>query len=137
MSRTYGNIGALGNIPFYVSNSGVQTISNVTMSGGARYSQHKRRTGVAMAEFTGLDPEVISFDIRLSRHLGVDPWQSLDQLLKAERNGTLLPLTLGSRSYGRYRWVIVSHKAKVSQFDNRGDMADITVSVKLLEYVKG
>lgn len=136
MSKKYGNIGALGSVPFYVSDKGVQTLADFNWSGSARYATHKRLQGVALAELTGLNPDEITLEIRLSKYLGVDPWNALKKLLNAERKGELLTLTIGNHGYGRYRWVITSHKVKVKSFDAGGNLADITVSVKLLEYVK-
>ncbi len=129
-------IGTLGNLVFQVSSETVQTIDDLQWSGSAQYSTHQRHLGKGLLEFTGVDPDDLSFSIFLSRSLGVEPEESLALLRQYERNGTTLPFSLGSRPYGEYRWVIVSHKVQVTQFDGRGRIAAATVSVSLREYIK-
>ena len=51
----------------------VETLDNMSWSGSARYSTHQRHGANALTEFTGLDPDQITFDITLSVELGVDP----------------------------------------------------------------
>lgn len=129
-------IGTLGNLVFQVSSETVQTINDLQWSGSAQYSTHQRHLGKGLLEFTGVDPDDLSFSIFLSRSLGVEPEESLALLRQYERNGTTLPFSLGSRPYGEYRWVIVSHKVQVAQFAGRGRIAAATVSVSLREYIK-
>ena len=129
-------IGTLGNLVFQVSSETVQTIDDLQWSGSAQYSTHQRHLGKGLLEFTGVDPDDLSFSIFLSRSLGVEPEESLALLRQYERNGTTLPFSLGSRPYGEYRWVIVNHKVQVTQFDGRGRIAAATVSVSLREYIK-
>lgn len=129
-------IGALGSVPFYVSNYAVQTIQNVVWSGGGNYASHKRIAGTTLVEATGSDADTISFDMVLSANLGVNPLDAIAQILNAEREQTFLLLTIGDHAYGRYRWLIESHKIKLDQFDLNGNLMTATVSVKLVEYLK-
>ena len=66
-------IGTLGEVVFSVSDSVVETINNFVWSGSARYAAHQRHLTNALTEFTGLDPDGITFDIFVSAYLGVDP----------------------------------------------------------------
>ena len=68
-----GMVGCLGDIVFTVSDRTIETINNVTWSGSARYATHQRHGTHALTEFTGLDPDKMTFDIVLSAYLGVDP----------------------------------------------------------------
>lgn len=129
-------IGCLGDIVFKVSSDMVRTISNVTWSGSANYATHSRHTIDALTEFTGLDPDEITFDIVLSAFLGVNPMSDLAKIWDYERKGQTLPLIIGSKAYGKYRWVIKSHKIKMQTFDGSGDLLSATVSISLLEYIK-
>lgn len=129
-------IGCLGDIPFIVSAETVQTINNATWSGSARYGEHQRHLTNALTEFTGLDPDTFSFDFTLSAYLGVNPMDAIVQLWQYERKGTSVPLTIGSKAYGKYRWTVQKHKIKMEFFDGDGDLASATVSVDLLEYLK-
>ena len=63
-------VGCLGDIVFQVSRETVRTIDNVVWSGSARYGVHHKHLGNALTEFTGLDPDKISFTMLLSKGLG-------------------------------------------------------------------
>ena len=91
----------------------------------------------ALTEFTGLDPDKISFDITLSAELGVDPNAEVVKIWNYERNGTAVPLTLGTKGYGKYRWNILNHKMKLQHFDRSGNVTHAVVSVSLQEYLGG
>lgn len=129
-------IGCLGDIVFSVSSNMVKTIDKVQWSGSARYSKHQRHLKDALTEFTGLDPDTISFEMVLSLYLGVDPMTELGKIWTYERNGTALPLVIGEKGYGKYRWTIESHKIKMQTHDKSGNLTGATVSISLLEYMK-
>ena len=130
-----GMIGCLGDIAFEVSEDVVKTLDNWQWSGSARYATHQRHLTNALTEFTGLDPDKITFEMTLSVNLGVDPMEDVVKLWKYERSGQALPLTVGTKAYGKYRWTVVSHDMKMQAFDRAGDVAHATVSVTLQEYL--
>ena len=53
-----------------------------------------------------------------------------------ERNGKAVPLVIGNKGYGKYRWNIVSHKTKLQLYDNEGDVTSAVVTVSLQEYLR-
>lgn len=128
-------VGVLGDIVFSVSSGTVKTINNMKWSGSARYSTHQRHNMNALTEFTGIDADQLSFDIYLSSTLGVDPMTELVKIWKYERNHTPLSLVLGTHAYGKNKWVIESHSAKVKYHSRNGDLQQVTVSISLLEYL--
>ena len=109
-----GMVGCLGDIVFTVSDRTIETINNVTWSGSARYATHQRHGTHALTEFTGLDPDKMTFDIVLSAYLGVDP---IAEVVK--------------------RWSVLDHKMKMETYDGRGNVTSATVSVSLQEYLRG
>jgi len=129
-------IGALGDIVFTVSSRTLRTISSVKWSGAARYSTHRRHGTHALTEFTGLDPDTLSFEMVLLSSLGVNPMDELVKLWDYERNARAVPLVIGDHAYGKYRWSVVSHDIKVQHFDAAGRLMSVTVSVKLQEYLR-
>lgn len=129
-------IGCLGDIAFQVSADAVRTISDMTWSGSANYVTHSRHLTDALVEFTGLAPDAISFDVTLSAYLGVSPMADVVKIWDYERSGRALPLVLGSKAYGKYRWVIKSHKIKMQTFDGHGNLTSATVSLSLTEYTE-
>ena len=128
-------VGYLGEIIFMVSDDAVETIDNFVWSGSARYSTHQRHLTNALTEFVGLDPDKITFDIVVSRFLGVDPYAEVVKIWNYERGGTAVPLTIGTHAYGKYRWSIKSHKMKAKTYDKRGDITSATISLTLQEYI--
>ena len=128
-------IGCLGDIVFEVSADVVRTISNMTWSGSANYNSHSRHLTDALVEFTGLAADEITFDIVLSASLGVNPMTDINKIWKYEREGWALPLIIGTKAYGKYRWVIKRHKTSNTIFGGNG-MISATVSISLLGYIK-
>lgn len=129
-------IGCLGDIVFIVSSKKVETIDNVQWSGSARYSKHLRHLTNALTEFTGIDADTLSFDLALSVYLGVDPMTDIAKLWQYERSGKIVPLVIGEKCYGKYRWTVDSHKIKMQTFDGLGNLTGAAISVSLLEYLK-
>lgn len=130
-------VGCLGDVIFTVSRSVVRTLDNMTWSGSARYATHERHLTHALTEYTGLDPDKITFDILLSAELGVDPIAEVVKLWNIERSGRAVPLTVGTKGYGKYRWNILKHEMKMKTFYRNGDVHTATVSVSLQEYLRG
>ena len=129
-------IGCLGDIAFTVSSSVVRTLDNFQWTGSARYAAHQRHLGRGLLEFTGVDPDKISFDMTLSTQLGASPAREISKIAKYESKGRTLPLTIGSKAYGTYRWVITGHSVKAKTFDRRGNLSVVVVSVNLQEYAR-
>ena len=95
-------------IMFETSSEKTETPENVAWSGSSRYAVHQRHNTHALTEFTGLEPDKISFDMTLAADLG---------------------------AYGKYRWVIKDLKIKGQYFDVHGNQYCTRVSVNLLEYL--
>ena len=129
-------VGVLGDIVFQVSSNVIKTLDNLQWSGSTRYGEHSRHLTNALTEFTGIDPDTMSFDMELSVYLGVDPMAELVKIWTYERSGKPLSLVVGERAYGKYKWTIKSHKIKMRTYDKKGNVTGASVSVDLLEYLK-
>lgn len=129
-------VGCLGDIVFTVSDKTVRTLDNWKWSGSARYAVHQRHMVRPLTEFTGVDPDEITFEMTLLKELGVDPLEEVVRIRWYERNGTALPLTIGQHAYGFYRWNIVSDEMTVKYTDHQGDIMGAVVTVTLQEYLK-
>ena len=130
-------IGCLGDIPFTVSEDVVRTVSSFKWGGSARFAVHQRPGTDALTEFLGVDPDTFSLPIELSAELGVDPNEEIARLFAYEREGRPLPLVLGEKAYGKYRWCIQSHETESETFDRYGNLYSARVTVELLEYLRG
>lgn len=129
-------IGCLGDIVFQVSSETVLTLDNLVWSGSARYSTHQRHLTHALTEFTSLDPDAVSFEITLASSFGVVPLTEIVKIWGYERSGEAVPLTIGEKAYGKYRWTIQSHKTKAKYFDAAGNISHAVVSLSLQEYLR-
>ena len=129
-------VGCLGDIVFQVSEKTIETIDNVVWSGSARYSTHQRHGMNALTEFTGVDPDKISFTMLLSVELGADIIPELVKLWDMERGGKAVPLVIGEKAYGKYRWTVLRHSAKYTRHDKLGNPTEAEASVELQEYLK-
>ena len=129
-------IGSLGDIAFEVSESVVKTLNNATWSGSANIQTHQRHLDNALQEFVSVAPDGFTFTMKLSRYLGVDPITEVTKIFEYERKGIALPLTLGNKAYGKYRWLIKSHTVKMELYDARGNLTSCDVDVTLTEYTK-
>lgn len=130
-------VGCLGDVEFSVSSDLVKTFENMKWGGAAKITSHERHMNGALSEFTGSDAEKVSFDFVLSEYMGVkNVQQEIDKLRLYMENGRVLPLVIGTKSYGRYRWLISSLDSGKCTFDGRGKLMATTVSVSLIEYLK-
>ena len=128
-------IGFLGEIMFQVSDKTVLTLENWKWSGSARYEVHPRHGYHALTEYTGMDPDEITFDMTLLAELGVDPMREVAKLWKYEREGIAVPLTVGTHGYGKYRWNVTNHEMTIKYTDTNGNLLGAVVSVTLQEYL--
>lgn len=129
-------IGCLGDIPFVVSEDVVRTLEKMIWSGSARYVVHERHGTNALTEFTGIDPDKITFDLTLSRDLGTDPIEEVAKIIGYERNNQAVPLTIGEKAYGKYRWNVTKHSVKMTAWFRSGNVHTVTMSVNLQEYLR-
>lgn len=127
-------IGSLGDIVFSVSRNQVKTFTGLKWDSSAQYSTHNRHLKDPLLEFTGTDADTISFKMTFSVFLGVDPMGEITKLLSAERAGKVMRLVIGSKAYGKYKWVITKTSKDLERFDNKGNLLAAQVSVSLKAY---
>lgn len=129
-------IGALGDIIFEVSHDTVKTFDDMKWNSSAKYSTHERHLKDALIEYIGMQVESISFQIKLSVFLGVNPMDEIEKLLIAEREGKVMRLVIGSKAYGKNKWVIEKTTKNLERFSNKGDLTVAKITVSLKEYAR-
>lgn len=129
-------IGVLGDIVFEVSEKRVYTISAMTWGGKSSIATTARHNTNALTEYTGMEPDTISLTISVCSWLGADPIEEMVKLWDAMREGRAMPLTIGSKPYGKYRWLISDLSDEVQQFDREGNQYSIQVTLSLIEYLR-
>lgn len=126
-----------GDVIFQVSWDQVLTPSEIDWGGSARWGVHQRHLQNALTEFEGRDPDTMTFELYISTRLGVgDPMGLIWKLFNYERAGTPLFLTIGEHGYGRWQWVIVSHRTLVKYTDREGNIIAASVTLNLQEYLR-
>lgn len=130
-------IGCLGKIVFEVSDKEMKTIRDASWSSSASIATHQRHLGDALQEFVGSNPDSFEFKIRVSRFLGSDPEKDIETLLGYVREGIVVPLTIGKKSYGKYRWLVQKVGINLENYDRTGNLVGVDLSVTLTEYTKG
>ena len=125
-------IGTLGGVVFSVSTNKVRTFDDLKSSGSAKYASHDRHLKDALLEFTGNEPDKITFSMVLSIFLGVTPQSEISKLRAAQRAGRIMHLVIGRQSYGN--WVITSLSTDYDRIDNKGNVLIANVNVSLTAY---
>jgi len=122
-------------IVFSVSPRTVKTLNNVSVQSSARYNTHNRHLREPMTEFTGLDSDRCTFDMTLSRFLGVVPHIDLQMLRILLERGEVIRFMLGRDLMGRTGlWTLQSFDVGVENYDADGTLLSVTVRVTLLGY---
>lgn len=127
-------IGTLGDIVFSVSRSKVKTFDGLKWESSAKYATHDRHLKDVLLEYTGTDADTISFTMLFSSYLGVNPMAEITKLLNAERSGKVMRLVIGSKAYGKNKWVITKTSKDLETFDKRGSLLVAKVNVSLKAY---
>ena len=130
-------IGYFGGIIFSVSPKKIKTLRDLSRNGSADIQTHKRHLNVDWPEFVGRGLESISFNIRLSKYLGVsNPQRDLDRFISYEQSGKAHSLVLGTTRFGSYKWLVSKHKVNYEHYDESGNPVTFDVSLTLTEYPK-
>ena len=127
-------VGSLGGITFNVSSRRVLTFDNYSRQGNIKSAEHEIIAEKSNMEFTGLEPEELSFDIQLFSQLNVTPEDKLETLRNMRDTGQIVSFILGSAPVSQNKWIITGLSEKPSYWKARGKIHVITVSVKLKEY---
>ena len=129
-------IGTLGEVVFEVTDNHIRTFSGFTYNVSAKYQTHNRIGRRPITEFTGLDAEKITLNIKLAYHLGTDPRSEMRVLNDMCRSGEAQRLYIGNQKFGRYKWVISKVQTKLQRIDNRGRILSADCSLTLTEYAR-
>lgn len=128
------NIGALGSLAFYTDSTAVRTFDKMKWDSKANYSTHDLHLQKGRLELTGFDPDEVSFDMTLSKYLGVNPNTALSQLDTMLKNGQVCKLVIGTKVIGS-SWVVTKIGREFDHVYSDGELLSLTVSVDLTEYV--
>lgn len=125
--------GMLGDVTFEVTDKTVKTISNLSRSNKAYYTTHKLFATKGILEFTGVEPETISFEAMFSAWLGVNPETWRRKLTDLLEKGQAVSFVLGTSPIGS-KWVIESLSFNTDLFYRDGTPAEYKAKINLKEY---
>lgn len=129
-------VGTLGDIVFSVSRSKVNTFNGLKWESSAKYATHDRHLKDVLLEYTGTEADTISFTMFFSVFLGTNPIEEITKLLNAERQGKVMRLVIGSKAYGKNKWVITQTSKDLEKFNKQGNLLAAKVSVSLKAYAE-
>lgn len=127
-------VGSFGDLIFKVSAEQVVTFESMSWQNDTRWSEHDRHLADPLPEFLGNQNDKMTFPMFLTVFAGTNPLTEIVKILDMERAGTPHFLVIGSKGYGKGRWVIKQSKIEMQKFDNRGNLLEARVSVTLLAY---
>ena len=121
------------NITFKVTNKTLRTIKNLSRSNKANYSTHKLINKVGIIEFTGVDPETITFEAIFSAWLGENPEKWRKKLYNLLKKGKAVTFVLGTSPIGG-QWVVESLSFSTELFWKDGTPGEYKATIGLKEY---
>lgn len=127
-------IGSLGSIPFYTSANESVLVSGLNWGSTARYAEQTRHNQTDMLEFVGNNADKISFEIKLSAFLGVNPTKMLDRLGALMRDHEAVKFVLGTMPIPGH-WVVTDIERKLEYLHKDGTLLSADVKITIMEYV--
>ena len=125
-------IGALGDIVFSVSTNTVKTFRDFKRTVSPKFASHNRHLKDTLLEYTGNDPDKISFSMMFSVYLGTEPHDEIKKLKTAANTGKIMYLVIGRESFGN--WVITALSESREHIDNKGNTLVAKVDISLTAY---
>lgn len=130
-------VASLGdNIVFEVSEETVKTLYDVKWKSSANYKTIDRHLKDDLIEFCGNKTETITFRVKFSAFLGINPLDEFIKLLDAKRKGLAMRFVIGWKAYGKYKWCISDLSGDLKHYDNRGNLLYCEADVTLQEYAE-
>lgn len=127
-------VGSLGSIPFYTNVNESVLISGIEWDSTARYAEHTRHNQMDMLEYVGDNPDKITFEIKLSAFLGVNPVKMLDRLTSTMKQREAVKFVLGTMPIPGH-WVITNLDRSLEYFHRDGTLLSTDVKITLMEYI--
>lgn len=127
-------IGSLGSIPFYTSANESVLLSNLDWTSAVRYADHTRHNETDMLEYVGNNADKISFQIKLSAFLGVNPTKMLERLISIMKRREAVKFVLGTMPVPGH-WVITDLDRRLEYLHKDGSLLSVDVKITLMEYV--
>lgn len=129
-------IGSLGSIVFIANAKTIRTFDGFSRKSSSRWAKHEILSQKPKSQFIGPGLDTISFTMRFDAAYGLNPRKEMDALVKLDRSGKALALTIGGKGIGTGLWVITSLEQSWQVVDAKGNVLVGTANISLEEYVK-
>lgn len=130
-----GAIGKWGNLKFTIASKKRKTFDDLQWTTSIRFDTKDRKKKVSKLKFKGIDPDQISFSIRLSVFAGVNPLAEINSIDKTARKGKANRLIIGGKKYGSHKWAITGITKECKYFDKKGHLWVTEVKITMKEKV--
>lgn len=129
-------IGALGDVPFLTGSAELGAVlDDIEWKSSQRYAKHATHGQTDVIEYVGAEADEISFDVKLSAFLGVNPLKMINRLTNVMRGREAIKLSIGTFPIPG-KWVITDISRGLEYFHKDGTLLSADVTVKLREYVE-
>lgn len=125
-------IGSFGDFVFEVSDKKIKSFDNFNIDSDSRWAEHEMINVKKRAEFLSDGDKKVTFDLKLSINLGINPAEERDVLYNYKATGAINYLIIGSRVIGKF--YIKSMSEEYSKIDGSGVIWEIKLKVTLNEY---
>ena len=125
-------IGMLHTIFFTASANKQRTFTDLTVDNNVKLYEHEVISQKSVIEFGAVGLREISLNMRFSVNENVNPFTEIMKLRRLQQNGTVCPLVIGAKYYGKF--LIESVNESHQTIGGNGALITATVSVKLKEY---
>jgi len=121
-------------VVFEVSSNLIRTFHDLKRTGEARWANHDVLYAKPKPEFLGPGQEEITFSVRLSAQLGVNPKAELERLRKMRDTGQLAPFIVGGQPVSQNLWLLESIQEGHKTHSGNGILLQADVDLTLKEY---
>lgn len=128
-------IGSYGNIIFEVSSEKILNLTDLSTTYGGNWASQDLISGKPRKQFIGATTATATFNMLLKADLGVKPSEMLENLRKKAEEGSADYLIIGGKLVCENKMVITSLSGKFNTIYSGGEIASISVSISLEEYV--
>ena len=112
----------------------INTIDNITRTSEIRYDKLDIKNNKPVLDIEGIDSEVFTFSVKLSKSLGIDPLSELAKWRVAQYQYRAGNLIIGSKNYSANHPLIIKKITDEHQtFDGFGNVTAIDLSIELME----
>ena len=127
-------IASYGDVVFNVSAEQVKTFGDFSRETRIKFAKHEIYNGKPVLQYTGAENCTVSMSIQLRAGLGVNPKQEIEKLREMATAGEEKPLVIGEEILGKY--VLENISEEREHIDNKGNLINANVKIKLTEYVE-